>query len=96
MENMEIASVLREFGDLLEIKGSNPFRIRAYRNAVRTINDLTRPLAAMVAISTDAHSVQDLGLMSYGVDQAQRGWLEPVDVLNALSLEDFQLWRKRK
>ena len=46
MENLEIASVLREFGDLLEIRGSNPFRVRAYRNAVRTINDLIRPLAA--------------------------------------------------
>ena len=48
MENLEIASVLKEFGDLLEIKGSNPFRIRAYRNAVRTIKDLTRSLASMV------------------------------------------------
>ena len=47
-------------------------------------------------ISTDAHSVQDLGLMSYGVAQAQRGWLEPDDVLNTLTLEAFEAWRTRK
>ena len=33
---------LRELADLLEIKGSNPFRIRAYRNAVPTVEGLTR------------------------------------------------------
>ncbi|MGD8361262.1 MAG: helix-hairpin-helix domain-containing protein, partial [Gemmatimonadota bacterium] len=32
MENLEIAAALEEVADLLEIKGSNPFRIRAYRN----------------------------------------------------------------
>lgn len=61
MENMEIASVLKEFGDLLEIKGSNPFRIRAYRNAVRTINGLTRPLAAMVEAEEDLTELQGIG-----------------------------------
>lgn len=61
MENMEIASVLKEFGDLLEIKGSNPFRIRAYRNAIRTINDLTRSLAAMVEAGEDLTELQGIG-----------------------------------
>jgi len=36
-----------------------------------------------VVISTDAHRVQDLALMSYGVEQARRAWLEPGDVINA-------------
>jgi DNA polymerase (family X) len=48
MENIEIAERLEELGDLLEIGGANPFRIRAYRNAVRTIRGLTRPLQRMV------------------------------------------------
>ncbi len=61
MENLEIAAVLKEFGDLLEIKGSNPFRIRAYRNAVRTINDLTRPLAAMVEADEDLTGLPGIG-----------------------------------
>ncbi len=37
MENLAIARVLAEIGDLLEIKNENPFKIRAYRNASETI-----------------------------------------------------------
>jgi DNA polymerase (family 10) len=32
LDNAAIARILREVGDLLEIKGDNPFKIRAYRN----------------------------------------------------------------
>jgi DNA polymerase (family 10) len=39
MQNHEIAKVLDEIADLLEISGENFFRVRAYRNAARTIND---------------------------------------------------------
>jgi DNA polymerase (family 10) len=42
---------------------------------------------AKVVISTDAHRIQDLALMSYGVEQARRAWLEPGDVINAWALE---------
>ena len=37
MDNLAIARVLAEIGDLLEIKSENPFKIRAYRNAAETI-----------------------------------------------------------
>lgn len=37
MDNLVIARVLAEIGDLLEIKNENPFKIRAYRNAAETI-----------------------------------------------------------
>ena len=37
MENSAIARVLGEIGDLLEIEGANPFKIRAYRNASETV-----------------------------------------------------------
>jgi DNA polymerase (family X) len=37
LDNLAIARVLAEIGDLLEIKGENPFKIRAYRNASETI-----------------------------------------------------------
>jgi DNA polymerase (family 10) len=36
-DNVAIARILGEIGDLLEIKGENPFKIRAYRNAADTI-----------------------------------------------------------
>jgi DNA polymerase (family 10) len=37
VENLEIARVLREIADLLELKGENPFKIRAYRGAADTV-----------------------------------------------------------
>jgi DNA polymerase (family 10) len=38
IENAEIARQFRELADLLEIEGANPFRIRAYRTAARTVD----------------------------------------------------------
>jgi DNA polymerase (family 10) len=49
VHNADIAAVFEEIADLLEIKGENPFRIRAYRNAARTVGALGRDLAALVA-----------------------------------------------
>ena len=37
MTKAEIAAVLEEIGTLLELKGENPFKIRAYANAARSI-----------------------------------------------------------
>lgn len=61
MENIEIASVLDELGDLLEIRGSNPFRIRAYRNAVRTVRGLTQSLESMVGAEEDLTELPAVG-----------------------------------
>ena len=48
-----------------------------------------------LAISTDAHSVGDLGFMRYGVDEARRGWLEADDVVNSRSWKDLRQLLKR-
>lgn len=48
MENPEIARILEEVADILEIQNANPFRIRAYRNATRTVETLTVPLRKWV------------------------------------------------
>ncbi len=49
MTNHEIATVFEQIGDLLEFQGANTFRVRAYRNAARTIHDLPESAAAIVA-----------------------------------------------
>ncbi|HXF67558.1 MAG TPA: DNA polymerase/3'-5' exonuclease PolX [Burkholderiales bacterium] len=49
VHNADIAAVFEEIADLLEIKGDNPFRIRAYRNAARTVGAFGRELAALLA-----------------------------------------------
>ncbi|HEY0555335.1 MAG TPA: nucleotidyltransferase domain-containing protein, partial [Thermoanaerobaculia bacterium] len=48
MDNPEIARTLEEVADVLEIQNANPFRIRAYRNAVRTVETITVPLRRWV------------------------------------------------
>ncbi|HUF27004.1 MAG TPA: DNA polymerase/3'-5' exonuclease PolX [Gemmatimonadaceae bacterium] len=48
IENAEVARIFREMADVLEIEGANPFRIRAYRNAARTVEELPEPVARMV------------------------------------------------
>ncbi|UCG10071.1 MAG: DNA polymerase/3'-5' exonuclease PolX [Dehalococcoidia bacterium] len=40
MKNSEIAKVFQDIADLLELKGENPFKIRAYQRAVRSIEHL--------------------------------------------------------
>ncbi len=58
MENPEVAQTFDEVADLLEIQGANPFRVRAYRSAARTIRDLAEPVAE---IATDpARRLEDL------------------------------------
>ncbi len=81
MENIEIAAVLDELADLLEIKGSNPFRIRAYRNAVRTIRGLTPPLASMVAEGEDLTELPAVGkdMSSHIVELVRTGKLTRLD-----------------
>jgi DNA polymerase (family 10) len=44
----------------------------------------------LVAISSDAHSVDGLDVLRYGVGQARRGWLEKADVLNARPLSELR------
>ena len=47
MDNQGIARVLREIADLLEIKGDNPFKIRAYRNGADIAANHPHDLASL-------------------------------------------------
>jgi DNA polymerase (family 10) len=49
MDKDEVAEILVEIGVLLELKGENPFKTRAYANAARTIESLNEPLVVLVA-----------------------------------------------
>ncbi len=47
MKNKEIADIFNEIADILEIKGENPFRIRAYRRAGQHIEGLAKDIAGL-------------------------------------------------
>ena len=49
MDKDRVAEILTEIGTLLELKGENPFKTRAYENAARTLESLSEPLEKLVA-----------------------------------------------
>jgi len=84
-DNAEIARLLGEMADLLEIRGSNPFRIRAYRNAVHTVESQSAPLARTVTEGGELTSLPGIGKdMAGHIRQiVETGSLEPRDELLA-------------
>ena len=56
---------------------------------------MAKKMGLKIAISTDAHSLDDLKLMRFGIGQARRGWLEPADVINTRSLAELRKILKR-
>lgn len=49
MDKEQVAAILEEIGVLLELKGENPFKTRAYANAARVLEGLAEPLSKVVA-----------------------------------------------
>lgn len=49
MSNSQIADIFDQVAALLEFQGANQFRVRAYRNAARTIRDYPEPIAVLAA-----------------------------------------------
>ena len=49
MDKDHVAEILSEIGMLLELKGENPFKTRAYANAARTLEGLNEPIERIVA-----------------------------------------------
>ena len=56
---------------------------------------MAKSMGLKVAISTDAHSLDDLALMRFGIGQARRGWLEPADVINTRGLPELRKLLKK-
>jgi len=61
MNNQEIAQLLTEIADLLDIKGENPFRIRSYRNGARTVGDLAEDLTGLVGEEKNLTEIPGIG-----------------------------------
>lgn len=72
--------------------------LNAYPNRL-DLNDIycrmAKEMGVKVAISTDAHSINDLDFMRFGLGQARRGWLEKEDVINTRSVEQLRKLLKR-
>ncbi len=61
IHNHNIAGMLNELADRLEMDGANAFRIRSYRNAAHSIHEMSRDISGMVANKEDISQLPDVG-----------------------------------
>ena len=61
VQNADIADIFNQIADLLDIRDANTFRVRAYRNAARTITDLPRPVREMLAEDEKLEDLPGIG-----------------------------------
>ncbi len=91
--NFDMEAVMKEAKNnscFLEIN-CNPDRLDLNDNYAR----MAREMGIKISVSTDAHSVNSLQYMKYGIAQARRGWLEKKDVLNTQSLDGLRRLLKK-
>jgi len=92
--DLDIAAVIGQAAQTrtaLEIN-ANPYRL--------DLKDLHCKMAieagVKLAIGTDAHSTEGLGLMQFGVATAGRGWATKDDILNTLTPAKLKSWLRAK
>ena len=61
MKNSDVAKIFQDIADLLELKGENVFKIRAYQKAARAIEYHPRELEAMIDEGEDLQSIPGVG-----------------------------------
>jgi len=81
----EILDVIAESRAAIEING-DPYRLDMEPRWLRE----ARKRKIKFVISTDAHSVNAMNNLKYGVGIARRGWVQGKEVLNTLSVKQFQ------
>jgi DNA polymerase (family 10) len=86
----EIYAVCKERDIALEIN-ANPSRLDVSDSVVFE----ARQKGIRFCIDTDAHAIDQLLLMPYGVDVARRGWATKHDIVNTLGYTGFSKWLRR-
>jgi DNA polymerase (family X) len=61
VQNAEIANMFDQTAELLDIKGDNPFRSRAYRNAARVIERLPKSITSLLKAGEDLSELPGIG-----------------------------------
>ncbi|RUR07224.1 hypothetical protein [Legionella sp. km772] len=59
--NQEIAALLLQFADLLEVNGENPYKVRAYRRAAQSISALHEQISDLLAKNKDLTEINWVG-----------------------------------
>jgi len=91
VEMDELMEAAKKYGKALEI---NAYFERLDLDDVHCRK--AKEMGIRVGIGTDAHHLDQMWMISLGVAVARRGWLEPKDVLNTLSLKEILKWFHRE
>ncbi|MFN4197016.1 MAG: DNA polymerase/3'-5' exonuclease PolX [Caldimicrobium sp.] len=86
----EIFFYAKQFGKALEI---NAFYKRLDLNDIYV--KACKEMGIPVIIGTDAHFIDQMEYLKFGVMVARRGWCEKKDLLNTLDYDKFILWLKK-
>ena len=87
VEIEEVMEAAKKYGKALEI---NAYFERLDLDDIHCRK--AKEMGIRVAIGTDSHHLDQMWMISLGVAVARRGWLEPKDVLNTLSLKEILKW----
>lgn len=88
----QVIQAAADYGKAIEIN-AHPYRLDLDWRLVR----LAREKGVLIAINPDAHNVDGLNDVRYGIGVARKGWLEKKDVLNTWSPAELEgFFRKRK
>ncbi len=80
----KILKAAKQTGTILEIN-ANPHRLD-----LKDVNIRKAKIAGVkMIINTDAHKLEQMKFMEYGIAQARRGWAEKKDVINCWPLDKF-------
>lgn len=77
----KILKIAKETGTILEINASH------YRLDLKDVYiKKAKEAGVKMIINTDAHNLEQMSLMEYGISQARRGWAEKKDIINCWGL----------
>ena len=86
-----VFAAAKKSGIALEIN-ANPHRLDLEAPLARRAVEMGIPLC----IDTDAHAIDQMDLLRYGIMTARRGWVEAASVINTWPLEQFLEWVGRR
>jgi DNA polymerase (family 10) len=91
VHNSDIANILNEVADLLDIQDANRFRVRAYRNAASTIERHPQSMADMLDEGQDLSEIHGIGedLASKIEEIVETGSLEQLEELRQESAPEL-------
>ena len=82
---IEIIDAAKEYNVIIELNAS-PYRFDIDWRFCK----YAKEKGVMISINPDAHSVEGLNDMEYGIGIARKGWLEKENIFNALGLKQIE------